>query len=293
MIRLAVIGEEVVSWREIDSRLRGATTEASLSAELYAEPAAACHAVAYVGALRPDRAEVERLLRAGKHVLLATEPSLTWRELESLWATARHGFLQLSVVNPDRYLPSRQLIREQLGQKLGAAGLVRVHPWEARPELRTDSSLGLPGPLIAYLDLVHWLAGGPPSVVYAVEQGGGEYVQVHLGLPGGGMALLDYTRRLPAGDSYQSLSVIAASGAAYADDQHNAQLLYRGGRAQAVAVEERTRQRTLLLQEFVDALTTGCDLSANAATWRHVYATADAARQSLRTRRAVPLLEGR
>ena len=47
--------------------------------------------------------------------------------------------------------------------------------------------------------------------------------------PEGGMALIDCSRALqPSCDPYFSLTVIGSTGAAYADDHHNTNLLYKG-----------------------------------------------------------------
>jgi predicted dehydrogenase len=282
MIRLAVIGEGV-SWQGLGSRLRGGMLEASLNSSLYAEPAADCHAVAFLAPACPQKDEVERLLHAGKHVLLATEPCIYWPDLCSLWHTAHTARVQLSVVNPDRYLPSRHLIRDQLGSKLGATGMVRLHRWVAD----SSTTMDLPRALLADLDLALWLTGESPVSTFALENKNHGYLQVHLGFPSGGMALIDHAGRLPAGDEYRALSVIASSGAAYVDDAQNQQLLYRGGHAQAVRTEETMRQRAVLLQEFIDALHEKCDLSANRSAWHEVYQVADAVRQSLACGRAV------
>ena len=81
--------------------------------------------------------------------------------------------------------------------------------------------------------------------------------------------------------------MIAASGAAYADDHQNAQLLYRGGNAQAIRTDERAGQLAALAQEFVNALNEGRDFSANA--WKDVFAVAEAVVKSLASGRAVAL----
>jgi hypothetical protein len=113
-------------------------------------------------------------------------------------------------------------------------------------------------------------------------------VQVHLGFPGGGMALLDFDGRLPPGDGYRSLSVIAFAGAAYADDHTNMQLVYRGGHPQAVRTEEHAGQLAELAQEFVDALRDGRNLTT---IWRDVFAVADAVSRSIASGQAVTLEE--
>ncbi len=192
------------------------------------------------------------------------------------------------VINPDRFLPSRQLIRQQLDSgKLGDVGLVRVHRWEPRDAASVDEVLGLPASLVHDLDVVLWLVGRSPDSVYAVEQSDselgqsrGRFLQVHLGFPGGAMALLDFADRLPPGEGYQSLSVIGSAGAAYADDQQNMQLVFRGGRPQTLRADESGRRHSALVQETIEALQAGGDVAAHVADWQNVVKVAEAVRQS-------------
>jgi predicted dehydrogenase len=273
-IRLAVCHPDSAAFAGIAARLRGASVE-PYSAD--------CTAAMLCGA----GPSPEELLRAGVHVLFVAEPCPSALALEVLFREAQRAGVKLAVVNPDRYSPSRQLICKQLGGPLGEAGLVRLHRWQ--PAGTVPEVAGLPEPLIRDLDSTLWLAGQKPNRVFAIEQkeGAGWFVQVHLGFPHGGMALLDFDSRLPAGDGYQSLSVIAASGAAYADDHQNTQLLYRGGNALAIRTEERAGQFAEMAQEFVNALKEGGDWVAN--DWKLVFAIADAAGKSLASGKAVAL----
>jgi hypothetical protein len=106
------------------------------------------------------------------------------------------------------------------------------------------------------------------------------------------MALVEYAGRLPPGDGYQSLSVIGSAGAAYADDHANMQLVYRGGRPQAVRTDEGAGHLAALVQEFVDALAAGRDTSGTVTAWQRVWAVVDAVQRSLEARQAIAL-EGR
>jgi predicted dehydrogenase len=315
MIRCAVWIEDSIC-REIAPRLRGATVETWPCGDIeygcgdvtqFFMIPNSCDAAAFFDQSPLEPNFIERCIKAGKHVLLTTHacpPSPIWEApsgvLEALSVTAKQAGVQLAVVNPDRGLPSRQLIKQQLDAgKLGDSGLVRLHHWGPASADSCLSPLGIPAPLVHDLDSVLWLTGKTPDLVYASEQTAnerhdspGRFVQVHLGFPGGGMALIDYTDRLPPGDGYQSLSVIGSAGAAYADDHQNTQLLYRGGRPLAVRADDGVKQLAALLQEFVDDLQTGRDLSASVTAWRDVLTVADAVRRSLESRQAIPL-EGR
>jgi hypothetical protein len=234
-----------------------------------------------------DDLDALRDLMRTRNAILVAEPCPPRDVIESLFAVAREAARQFAAVNPDRYLPSRQLIRKQLSGPMGDAGLVRIHRWEPPSDRAED----FPEPLLRDIDVTLWLVGRPPSRVFAVGQDA-RYWQVHLGFANGAMALLDFSRGLPAGDGYQSLSVIAASGAAYADDHPNAQLLYRGGHPQAVAPQERA-EMFAAVRECADAIRAGRNVTAvSQAEWRNVFAVADAVRQSLASGQAVAM-EGR
>ena len=275
MLHLQVNGLDDAVYRQIGARLRGAA--------LGAEPA---QAAVFLGARAPDAVVVHNLLANGKHVLLATD---ALPGLEPLFQEARNRGIQLAVANPDHYLPSRQLLHQELASgKLGEVGLLRLHRWQPPDRNQSDA-------LTRDLDMAGWLTGKSPNLVYAVElsgDSGGRFIQVHLGFPGGGMALIDTTDRLPPGDGYSSLSVIGSSGAAYVDDQQNMQLIYRGGVPQALRTSEGAKQSALLIQTFIDALHVGRDLSATVTSWQKTLSVAAAVRQSVAARQAIPM-EGR
>lgn len=207
-------------------------------------------------------------------------------------------------INPDRFLPSRQLIRQQLDAgKLGAVGLVRVHRWE--PTVEQIINLpglegqvddlphevnGLPTGLLRDLDLVLWLVGQSPNAIHALEQSDaansrGRSIQMHLGFPSGAMALIDYSNQLPDGDGSQSLSVIGSSGAAYADDHQNMQLVYRGGRPQAVRAEETGRRHTAAVQAKIESLQAGVDVAACVTEWQNVLSVVESVRRAIQSQK--------
>jgi predicted dehydrogenase len=291
MLSLCIATDDPLNadWRGIGARLRGAAIEACTEMRGGNAPPEECQAVAFIGSRPPEKDAMERVLGAGKHALLATEPCLTGSELTALSDAARKSGVQFGFVNPDRYLPSRQLIRQQLESRVGDVGLVRLHRWE--PAAEGNTPWGFPGPLVRDLEMALWLTGRTPNIVCALESPGraktgvGRVVQIHLGFAAG-MALIDFAG-LPAGDGYHSLSVIGANGAAYADDHQNAQLLYRAGPGQAVRTGEGIRHLTAMLQDFADAIAGGRNLSPTVSAWRNVFDVAGAARQSLATNAAV------
>lgn len=329
MMRLAVRGAQDVR-RRLAARLQGATVGPFPGGEA---PPEAGDAVVLLESRPSDAALIRRCLGAHRHVLLVAHPWLTADALDGLSELASRAGVQLAVLNPDRFLPSRQVIREQLDAgRLGEPGLVRSHRWEhesnewreegereaqleggaetaselerARRPASIDRAAGLAG-MARDLDVTLWLMGTAPNLVYALEQVSpvgaatpdpdageqinGHSMQVHLGFPGGGMALIDYAGTLPPGDGYRTLSVIGSAGAAYADDHQNMQLVYGGGHPRALGVGEGGREVLALVQAFVSGLSQGDDLSTSAVTWQTAMAVLEAAQASAARGQAVPM----
>jgi UDP-N-acetyl-2-amino-2-deoxyglucuronate dehydrogenase len=206
----------------------------------------------------PDRFRAplcQQAAAAGKHLLvdwpLALAPS---RAGEIIAACAQAG-VRLMVGQESRFLPSVQTVKASLDSgKLGEPGLLRIHRWTPRPAGTEPAR-----PLTREIDLACWFFGGWPNAVFADQQTPGagtewpDYAQLHLGFPGGAMALIDHAQSLPPGDGYFSLSLIGSSGAAYADDHHNRQLLFQGGPPAAILTQEGAGLLAML-REFIAAV---------------------------------------
>src|SRR5262245_37770123 len=130
MRRLGVLGLEKLGIAQPPARLRGVVVEScdGLSAD------ALCAAVDGAAFLTPldgnDVELVQELLAAGRHVMLAAHPTISARR-KVLTESARRSGSRLAVLNPERFLPSRRLIKQHLDAgKLGEVGLVRIHRWE-------------------------------------------------------------------------------------------------------------------------------------------------------------------
>jgi hypothetical protein len=255
MLPIAIVGLASDLIEAVAMRLRGATVRAEADSA----------AILLLGDPPLALSTIERQLRDGKNVIITPGPGLS----SELLAHPR-----LRVVNPERYLPSRQLIRQQLDAgNLGEPGLLRLHCWQPAGHDPTAA-------LLRQLDLAFWYFGKTPNLVYAVNNSG---CQVHLGFAGGGMALLDLVHDLAAADAYHALSLIGAHGAAYADDHANMQLLYRGNSTQAMRTGEGIAAWTALVQDCVDARAT------DASVWRDVLRVADAVRESAACKQAIAL----
>jgi predicted dehydrogenase len=261
MFRLAVHGANESHWHAVASRLRGITIQPVGSSE--------CDAALF---FEDHGVEIERYLRAGKHVLVSVDARLSKGSMQTFASIAEASNVRFTIANPDRYLPSRQLIRQQLDAgKLGLPGMIRVHRWEPAPAQEA---------VLRDLDLVLWYFGNAPNRVYATQH------VIHLGFPAGGMALLDHAPRMPAGDGYYYLSVIGSSGAAYADDHANMQLLFQGGHPSAVRIDEGVAQWSGLVQAFADSIV---ERNSNRVfpTWQQVWNVKDSVEESLKSKQAV------
>ena len=297
MIRLAVHGAKD-RWQAVSARLRGGGITGILDAPDSSLPYDSYDAVLLIAPGQRESALIESALAHGKHVSIVLPTELSPPALEKFAATAKQAGVQFAVINPDRYLPSRQLIRQQLdAQKLGRPGLVRMYRWESSPATSHAGTLQpLRSALLRDLDLAMWIVGRAPEVAFATEarrstpgKTPGRTIQVHLGFPGGPMAMIAYSSSLPLGDDYRSLSVIGSSGAAYADDHQNMQLMYRGQHPQAIRADEGLRPLVNIAQDVVDALPAARDLSPSFADWQRAWTVAQAVEQSLESRQAIPL----
>lgn len=176
--------------------------------------------------------------------------------------------------NPRRFDPAFQAIREQLQKgNIGVPGVLRVHHWQsaiAGPRWKP-----WPGEWQCLVDAVLWLMGGPPQTIFALHQSaeaGSEHrprggsgnghdsigtVQLHCAWPDGGMALVNFSDQLPAGESYRTTMLIGSTGAAYYDDHQNRQLILRGGTAESILDERPLLSHVAMLQHFVDSVADG------------------------------------
>lgn len=294
MIRLGVVGFDEPRCRDLSRRLRGGTLISVPLASLISDTHVDVNAVAFLGSHLPQASVIERMIAAGTHVLLGTDDMHSIEVLECAAQLAATRRVRLISANPDRMLPSRRLIYDEIAsEKLGIPGLIRIHRWEPADTARLPGQNRLPAPLLRDLDLAMWLKGAGPNLVFATgcveDDGSGNLIHVHLGFTDGGMALIDYTSTLPPGDGYQSLSVISSKGAIYADDHPNRQLVFGGGAACAEGTDEGLLPIRNLLQSQIDDVLIGDARPTDVAWWRQVHEVAVAVRQSLETGRAIGL----
>ena len=245
MIRLALISsaETAEAYGSISTRLHraawtayapvdsggsgkalGQVTEAASVEELFADRVDAFDAVV----IDADQAAVVRL---AKEASASGKPVLAGATGGSLAALGQADTL-LMPAHSWRFLPSVQSVKRSLDDnKLGQAGLLRIHRW-----LPPGEGVGaLADRILPDADLACWLFGSAPETVWSLQSAANpEYIQFHLGFANDGMAMIDVAASLPSGGDYFSLTMIGGTGAAYADDHHNMNLLYSGGQPNAI-----------------------------------------------------------
>ncbi len=154
--------------------------------------------------------------------------------------------------HPWRFIPSIQAVRRSIDDgRLGSPGLLRIHRWHPSCPVKIPISERL----IPDVDLACWLFDDTPDSVWSLKSAANEdYLQFHLGFANGGMAIIDLSASLPSGGDYYSLTMIGGTGAAYADDHHNMNLLYSGGQPNAIRTNQGRIELVQQLQEFVDVI---------------------------------------
>jgi len=293
MLRVRIFSTEAETWRDAARRLRrvefvgvaeGGPSSAGVDAEI----------AVLDGPVDAEPTAIEGLLAGGRHVLIVAPPCLPVEALDRLATQARAAKRRIAFLNPDRMLPSRQLIRSQLGAALGSPELVRIHRRRTHELGETLSPLGVPSGLVGEIEQAMWLVGRPLARVFAVEprvaeaDTPGRCLLVHLAFEVG-MATIDYDDRLPAGNfaagaSYRFLSVIGSSGSAQIDDQRNSQLVYLGGAPRGLPVDEGVRHLATLVDDFAAACEEGKEFADGVAAWTDVARAVAAVERSLKTR---------
>jgi myo-inositol 2-dehydrogenase/D-chiro-inositol 1-dehydrogenase len=207
----------------------------------------------------PDRlAAIDLAAQNQKHVHTEAPVATTLDDTNAAIDACASAGVCLSVGSTLRALPSNRMIKDRVSdRKLGVPGILRGHRWCSGGASGTGI---LVKHIYGDIDLAAWLFEAMPSEIYALSRRAStdgtipEYLQIHLGFPGGGMALFDFATALPVGQEYHSHFLIGSTGAAYADDHHNSHLLYRGGDPSALISREDHRRIADELQGFVTAI---------------------------------------
>jgi len=311
MTRLAVIGgsDVATSYQSVSSRLPkivfsavvdgnpasarrvaeslGASISAASFEDLLAVNADDFDAVLIHQPVESVTSIAEAAANAGKHLMISSPLAPTAAAAADIVEACRIAGVRLMAGQSLRFMPSQQTVKDALAAgKLGDPGLLRIHRWRPPRNDKTSKQndvmmeLALDG-----IDLANWLFAELPTEVYAL--GHSDYVQVHLGFPAGGMALIDCARTLPAGGSYFSLSLIGSTGAIYADDHHNRNLLFSGGEPGAIDTGQGSFHLIKQLEEFVSAVETQREPAITGAEGVAVLQVAEAAGKSITSRCAM------
>jgi predicted dehydrogenase len=168
-------------------------------------------------ALVPDPASADALVTASLQraresplpCLLVDSETISRQDLAALDPS------RVMPAHPWRFRPDVLTVHRSLSSgQLGAPCLLRIHRWGG--SIDAVRPIGLPA-----ADLAHWFFSSLPATIHQLARP--DYLQLHLGFPGGGMALIDTAQGTPF-EGYHSLHLIGSEGAAYADDHHNRQL---------------------------------------------------------------------
>lgn len=280
MIRLALFGvqDDVGGWTKVAQRIG----EVSVTAIADIEQLSDDRVDAVVVCSADGRGEACLAAAArGKHVFLVVPPESC--DLAAQLNDACLGRVRL-MVGSDRCRPSVREIKRSLDAgQLGDPGLMRIHRWQS--DAPVDPT--------AEIDLALWMFGVSPNTVYAVAKPDAdnvEYLQIHLGFRGGGMGLIDVSNSLLYASKYYSLSLIGSTGAAYADDHRNQQLLFRSDNPRALTTSEGDAARAAQLQEFVDAISEQREADYTAADALAALSVRDSVLESIKCARPAGLV---
>jgi predicted dehydrogenase len=218
---------------------------------------------------------------SGKHVLVDAPVADSIEETQSILELVEKAGVFLEVGQLPRHAPANRTIMDRLSSgKLGDAGLLRIHRWSSK----TKQSLALK--IFGDIDQAVHLFDARPTEVYAIGRRNRSYVQIHLGFPEGGMAVLDFSERLPEGLNYDSLSLIGSAGAAYADDHHNTHLLFAGKNLTAL-ISDSGNGQLHELQAFVDRVAQGDSPSIDSEAILAVHRVINAVGRSIESTQVV------
>ncbi len=273
MIRLALISltgsaanQQIAELHEASARLR------------HIEPTAVAKSDVELQSLSPDqfdavviRAPIEQhvelvsqFAKAGKHILLHGPLAQATADANRLIDDCRAANVRLMIGGTIRFQPSINAVKVALDSKqLGTLALLRSHSWSAAKQ---DSDAVAKIKLFQQLDLAGWIFNGLPTEIYAsAHSDRKDTLQIHFGFPDNGMGLITICESLPPGDRYYSCSVIGSTGAVYADDHRQMQLLYQRNTSRAIRTTEGILSLVEELREFTAAITQNREPSVSGA----------------------------
>ncbi len=187
--------------------------------------------------------------QAGKPVLAGPLLARKGKEIDAFITELEQGLLMPAC--PWRFVPAIQSVKASIeAGKLGEIGLIRMHRWNS-----ADTSIDLSDRIIPAIDIATWFFGEQPVKIFSLgSDSKKDYIQLHLQFENNGMVVIDDTSALPEGGEYFSLTVIGGTGAAYADDHRNMNLVIDGVYPHAVRTGQGNIDIASQLQAFVNTV---------------------------------------
>lgn len=292
MIRLAlisltgsVVDQQIAELQEACARLRHVELAATAASddEVQRIPRAQFDAAVLRAPVARHAELTSQFAKAGKHVLLFGPMAQTIEDANRLIDDCRTANIRLMLGGTIRFQPSINSIKVALDSKqLGIPALLRSHSWSAA-EQNFDAEAETK--IFQQLDLAGWIFNGLPTEIYAnAHHDWRDALQLHFGFPENGMGLITINQSLPPGDRYRSCSVIGSTGAAYADDHRQMQLLYQRNTSRAIRTTEGIGTLVEELREFAAAITQNREPSVSGADGLRALLLTDAVRHSIELR---------
>jgi len=262
-------------------------------ADLLSKHADEFDAVIIHGSVASRAKQARQAASTGKNVLLAGPPAINRDELQSVSEACRAADVRLMIASALRCRPSIAALKAALDSgKLGLPGLLRCHAWYPQTAGEDDFSWMS---AMRLLELAVWIFGKSPTELFATtnqfshDAAWPDYIQLHLGFPDHGMALLSSATTLPGTAAYETVSLIGSTGAAYADDHAQQQLLLRSQSTAAVQSGERIPTLVAQLREFQHRVTERRDPPGEIKLSFAAFDLLAAARQSLAEKQPIRL----
>lgn len=226
--------------------------------------------------------------QARKHLLLCGPLVHSVPDLDDIVARCRDANVRLMIGDTIRFSPSINAIKVALESgRLGVPALLRSHAWyPEEPGLMAEQN----PKTFQQLDLAQWVFKTLPTEIYAAAHGVHKAtLQIHFGFPGAAMGLITICESLPPGDGYSACTVIGSTGAAYADDQRQMQMVYQADGIKAKRTSEGMLARVEELREFVGAINQNREPSVSGADARRVLIMMEAVHRSIQLRQPLHL----
>jgi predicted dehydrogenase len=205
----------------------------------------------------PEREVLIRMAAdAGKHMIVQGPFCTSSTETLNLVNYCSEAKVSIATSGSLHFSPANQKIMkakmDEQFDTIGEPGVLRVHRWQ-------NGDADLYEKIYLDIDLASSFFSSMPSEICVMgkvnaDTGNPDYLQVHFGYDSGAMAVFNFSRSLPAGQDYDSLSLIGSRGAIYCDDHRNTHLLYKGGNPAALISSTENLRLINELNAFVNAI---------------------------------------